>query len=356
MDTSRFTIQNQGVAATFQDGPGEPPMAVADPARFCRTPLKRFQDQLTELGRKYSPCGDGFQTSCPLHRDNKPSLSFSEGKDKRLLLNCFSCGGSFAEIMEAFGLTAKQGFANCYDDIMGTGEIPLTTLVARIGQPDEQTVEIDKLTIEGHETILSWYREEMEAMPGKLGELARELSVTEDSLKRLCVGWRPRATERSPLGDDAGNCWIFPERDAAMRMIGLMRRYEDPKLGKRMMYGGHRGLYIPIGWEEIPGPIYIPEGMSDTAALISAGRCAIGRPSAKGGAPYLVRLLRKVVRQIIVLGERDPKPDGSWPGKEGMDHIAKILSEQLRRSIGTQLPPQGFKDVREYLKSKELAK
>ena len=123
-----------------------------------------------------------------------------------------------------------------------------------------------------------------------------------------------------------------------------------------MMFGSHRGLYLPVGWETMPGPVYLPEGMSDTAALLSTGRCAIGRPSAQGGTPYLVKLLRKHKdREIIVVGENDQKSDGTWPGRTGMENLVKILVDQLGRKIGSQMPPPGYKDTRTYLSRKETA-
>jgi hypothetical protein len=97
----------------------------------------------------------------------------------------------------------------------------------------------------------------------------------------------------------------------------------------------------------LDGPVYIPEGASDTAALHSVGACAIGRAMAKGLQirEWLVRMLRNEFagRDIVVLGDNDEK-DG--PGREGAFELADYLRNILDRPITWALPPTGHKDVR----------
>ncbi len=52
---------------------------------------------------------------------------------------------------------------------------------------------------------------------------------------------------------------------------------------------------------------------------------------------------------MIVIGERDQKPDGQWPGKDGAERTATQLAERLRRDVAWSLPPGDAKDARAWL-------
>lgn len=146
------------------------------------------------------------------------------------------------------------------------------------------------------------------------------------------------------------NQWTFPERDASGRVKGISTRHRTDGT-KRAISGSKRGLTYADDWHDSQGPVYLVEGGSDTAACMTMGLSAMGRPSNLGGVDDLAELLRPHEdREIVVLGERDFKADTNrWPGRDGAISIAKQLAEQLNRSIGWALPPEGFKDVREYL-------
>ncbi|WP_171475045.1 hypothetical protein [Frigoriglobus tundricola] len=49
------------------------------------------------------------------------------------------------------------------------------------------------------------------------------------------------------------------------------------------MPGSKRGLTLPTGWRDRPGPVFVVEGPTDAAALTAAGLAAVGRPSNAGG-------------------------------------------------------------------------
>src|SRR5205085_334883 len=113
--------------------------------------------------------------------------------------------------------------------------------------------------------------------------------------------------------------------------------------------GSKRGLIIPEGWERRKGPVLLAEGASDTAALHALGLAAVGRPSNGGGVQALAELLRGCDREVIVLGEFDPKRDGTWPGLTGAQAVAAQLAGRLGRQVRWALPPDQAKDVREWL-------
>ncbi len=118
------------------------------------------------------------------------------------------------------------------------------------------------------------------------------------------------------------------------------------------MAGGKRGLTVPAGFADPPGPVYVCEGASDVLALTAAGLCAVGRPNNRGGAGFLAVLLDTLAvgREVVVLGENDEKPGGQWPGRDGMRAVAAALRRaRPDRVIRAMLPPPDAKDARAWL-------
>jgi hypothetical protein len=331
------------------------------------SPLAKFKFRLTQFGIPYTPEGDGFRTRCPLACGDSPSLVFCAGKDDKLVLVCHRCVAPYAKIMEALELTTHDGFtgAQSHDDELV--EYPLLLALQRARQRRSEDAEgdlppqIDQAVIDHFTAANSQCMQAIRDKPGKLRQLAAQLEVAEDALMRLSVGWIDSNRVQDECGQwiDAGGAWTFPERAGQSialgndpgPIIGIMRRFEDPRFGKRVIAGSLRGLYVPYDWQSLADPILIPEGASDVAAIISTGRRAIGRPSATGGVEHLAEILRCRGNTVVVLGENDRKPNGSWPGREGMTHVADALAERLHRPIKQQLPPTGLKDARDFLRS-----
>lgn len=155
---------------------------------------------------------------------------------------------------------------------------------------------------------------------------------------------------------DGSWCWTIPERDAGGDVIGLQRRFDDGS--KRHVRGSRRGLTFSLdtfGRLQHAYRVLIVEGASDTAAGLSIIRdsqnIVIGRPSNTGGVAMLAELLADVPdeAEIIVIGERDEKPDGTWPGRDGAISTARRLAEQLGRGVSWSMPPGEAKDTRDWL-------
>ncbi len=156
---------------------------------------------------------------------------------------------------------------------------------------------------------------------------------------------------RTPPADAA---WTFPECDGAGNVIGLLRRFVTPRRGgknKLAMKGGRRGLALVDGWRDRPGPVWLVEGPSDALALAAAGLAAVGRPSNSGGADLLADLLADwpADRGVVVVGENDRKENGDWPGRDGAERVTRALAGRLNRPVRLALPPDGSKDVRDWL-------
>ncbi|MBA4062992.1 MAG: hypothetical protein C0501_04655 [Isosphaera sp.] len=172
------------------------------------------------------------------------------------------------------------------------------------------------------------------------------------------LGLPPAAFDALPLlgvsgGRAAGRVFAFPECDATGRVVGITERIPEPDgtEAKKMRSGGGRGLTVPNGWRDRPGPVLLVEGASDTLALTVAGLGAVGRPSNTGGVEHLAALLADlpVDRKVVVVGENDRKEDGSWPGREGSERVASTLRSRLGRGVMVAMPPDGAKDVRAWL-------
>jgi DNA primase len=133
-------------------------------------------------------------------------------------------------------------------------------------------------------------------------------------------------------------------RDASGEIIGL--RLRDPNTSaKRSVQGSAAGLfYDPDGIANIPSQsqVWIAEGASDTAALLSIGLDAVGIPSAKSGGDQLLELGRRILPSEIVI-----MADGDGPGMAS----AKSLRSDLLIVAGVRIivPPSGIKDAREWI-------
>jgi hypothetical protein len=173
-------------------------------------------------------------------------------------------------------------------------------------------------------------------------------------IEQLAWRWRvsPQALDAVGLGwSDYQQGYTFPERDGQGTICAIHVRHPD---GHRWMVPfsderpGHRGLYLPQGWYERPGPCYLPEGVSDVCSLYTHGLCTVGRPSCTGGVDLLAELLQGWDREVVILGEHDQKPDGRWPGRDGAQRTAAQLTRLLRRDVAWMLPPDGHKDMRDF--------
>jgi hypothetical protein len=163
----------------------------------------------------------------------------------------------------------------------------------------------------------------------RLHTLAETLGVGTDSLLRLRVGW---------LGSQ--RCWTFPMRDGAGKIIGLKRRFRDGS--KRTIAGGKEGLFVPHDLPERVHTLVICEGPSDTAAALSLGLVAAGRPSCLACVEHCVGLVRlREVKSAVVVADADA------PGIAGARRLA-IALRPYAPDVRVVVPPA--KDLREWVR------
>lgn len=165
----------------------------------------------------------------------------------------------------------------------------------------------------------------LETSIAKLEAFAGSLGVTRASLEALDAVW---AYDR--------RAWAFPMRDGAGNQIGIRLRTEDGQ--KFAVKGSRNGLFIP---SIVPHrTLYVCEGPTDTAAALTIGLYAIGRPSCNCGGPELKNAARRLgVRNLVVVADNDE------PGRQGAVKIIKDVG--LPSVIWT--PPA--KDLRQFVQA-----
>lgn len=137
----------------------------------------------------------------------------------------------------------------------------------------------------------------------------------------------------------------IPMRDGDNNVIGIHLRHEDGT--KRAVTGSRNGLFIP---QCEPDKIaYLVEGASNTAAMLTMGYFALGRPSCNTGGEMLkVALKRLGIHRVVIVADADDiKSTGKRPGYEG----AVKLKQELGLMSVVICPPKPCKDVRSLLQT-----
>lgn len=262
--------------------------------------------------------------------------------------NCVvSDDGTFAYCGRVDEGSSKQNAGGQFLHRLKESQKPSSRPPATVAKPRKQT-SVNR-TNDWEILARAWFN--MPWSKARRKELAELLGVSAGALRLLCVGFNDSA-------------WTIPQRDGMAKIIGIQRR--DRGGCKTFVCGSNAGLIFGRGWKDGDGPILLPEGASDVAALMTLGLNAVGRPSNTAGADFLVELLRSIPkdRPVVMLAEHDRKPSGNlkpthradcegcsqcWPGRYGAIETAKKLSAALDRPIQWAFPPDGAKDVREWL-------
>lgn len=171
-----------------------------------------------------------------------------------------------------------------------------------------------------------------------IGSLAKQLGVSVESLNALNAAWSPKE-----------QAWVFPMKNGAGDVVGFRTRYPDGE--KRAITGSQGGLFIPNADADIQDTAFLPEGPTDTAALLTMGFYAIGRPSCNSGTEFLkIALNRLQIKRVVVVADNDEektRTNGTkWrPGLDG----ARKLKKDLGMMSVLWMPPNPIKDCRHLL-------
>jgi len=166
----------------------------------------------------------------------------------------------------------------------------------------------------------------------QVAEYANQLGVTPTSLARLgCV----RANQHR-------HAFAFPMVNASGEVVGIRLRHDNSS--KSTVAGSRSGLFVPTGVGE-KQTLLVCEGPTDTAAILSIGFDAIGRPSCLGQVSMLRQLLLLFdpMPEIIICADRD------GAGLDGARRLATGLLH-INQSVRIIKPPK-HNDIREWISS-----
>jgi len=171
------------------------------------------------------------------------------------------------------------------------------------------------------ERILAEWSRATEAR--KVWELAQKLGLPVASLLLLSPAW---ASDHQ--------AWAFPMVDSYGHVIGI--RLRDEHGNKWAVKGSKQGLFVPdCAPQEL---VIVCEGPTDTAAALSMGFYAVGRPSCLGCESYVQSLIRRNdIRRAVIFADNDE------PGQTG----ARKLIQYLGVPAIIMYPPA--KDLRDFV-------
>ena len=109
----------------------------------------------------------------------------------------------------------------------------------------------------------------------------------------------------------------FPMRDGAGRVVGI--RLRTPAGDKFAVKGSKAGLFLAPAVK--PQPIaFILEGPTDTAAALSLGLFAIGRPSCLGCHSEVIQTIRRLgCKRVVIISDADE------PGQRGAEKLQEAM-------------------------------
>ena len=163
--------------------------------------------------------------------------------------------------------------------------------------------------------------------PGLLDDYAKALGVSDQALDDLGAAWGWQYA-----------AWAFPMRDGAGKIDGIRLRANSGR--KWAVTGSHQGVFVPVAWPDMPDTALICEGPTDTAAALSLGFLAIGRPSCLGCELALIETCKRLaVRRVVIVADND------GPGRDG----ARKLAATIRFPNKTIIPPA--KDFRDWVRA-----
>jgi 5S rRNA maturation endonuclease (ribonuclease M5) len=185
----------------------------------------------------------------------------------------------------------------------------------RLLRPERPSQEIDAAAI-----ISGWLSR---TRASQLLQLANSLGVSLQSLEALHACW---SIDHS--------AWGFPMRDGQGSVIGIRLRNDQGE--KWAVKGSKQGVFLPDATPQETAMIC--EGPTDTAAALTLGFYALGRPSCMGGGLQLATYLpSRGVKNVIIVADDDE------PGQRG----AAALAKELKMPTKTWTPAS--KDIRKYL-------
>lgn len=165
------------------------------------------------------------------------------------------------------------------------------------------------------------------ALPSAVARFADHLGVSVMSLERLGLGWD-------------GRNWSFPMSDATGIVRGI--RLRTPLGRKFAVTGSKEGLFVPTGLGRCD-PLLVAEGPTDTAAALTLGYDAVGRPSGGSGVRLVVEYVKRHRPPTAVV-----VADTDEVGLRGARDLANVLACYCRE---VRVIEPWAKDLRTWLQA-----
>ena len=169
---------------------------------------------------------------------------------------------------------------------------------------------------------------------GTISKLASIWTVSPESLRAMGVGFDRYA-------------YTFPVYDPDGQVVGIRKRPQEDVSSKHFAKDSAMGLFIPDGvtWANVQ---LVCEGESDTAAALTLGFNAIGRPGAHVCADIVGAFAsRRPNAFLTIVADNDDE------GERGAENLAEYLA-----SVGVPcrivVPPEPHSDLRVWLASGKL--
>jgi hypothetical protein len=164
----------------------------------------------------------------------------------------------------------------------------------------------------------------------KLEGMAESLGVTTHALWLLGATWcEEKKLMAFPMYDERS--WGIDQ------VCGIRLRTMDGK--KFAVTGSKSGVFFPFRAQLLIDAkrLFICEGPTDTAALLSLGLFAIGRASCRGGVPIIQAIVDQLAQEVVMVCDND------GPGLEGANELIKSIN----RPVVKLIPPT--KDIRAFV-------
>jgi len=286
---------------------------------------------LEQAGVKRWTGAERRQCKCCFHDDRHPSAGMHRSRDGGCILyTCNGCGVT-GDVFHIIALSRNVSDGDVLRHLNETGELlgGLRVTEVRPGKLKERPVEppYEKFAAE----VAKWRGE---ADRTWLTGMADGLGVTASALRSLGCG------HNADL-----KCATFPMFDAQGRISGIRYRWPDGE--KKARTGSWSGLFLPS--ERAGKVLWVCEGPTDTAALLSLGLWAIGLPAAKQGVDLVDAYVEKHAPAALIA-----MSDDNAVGKASATLVARAVSGRVA-GAKTLLPPGGAKDIRAFVKGRREA-
>lgn len=298
-----------GLALADQPASGDTPVK-AKPRPVADRPVdrggavRRVLSALEARNLKIVNRPGGWEVQCPAHDDRTPSLGVDQGDEGVLL--CCQRGCTVDDIAHALNLEVAALFDRWVDDRDRPMPMPRALHRTNGKMPDKPQPD----PLPSDDDLAAWHRALLDNAAA-LNWLFAQRRWSRPTLERFQIGLQ-------------GGRLIFPVRDAAGRLLTVVRYKPQPKDGEPKMLGlTGRGRHLfraaePFGH----GPVWLVEGEPDVLSAVEMGLQAVAIPGvewAKGDRLAGLSERMKDYRVVVCL-------DCDDPGRECTVRVAAALT------------------------------